>query len=166
MIMRSFPCSRSTQGGMALIVSLVFLLLMTLIGISSMQNATLQEKMAGSVKFRNESFQAAEAAMRVGEGAVAMAGYVLAKCATTPTDVKCLPPIDSGTVLTNGNGANGVLWVATTNGLYGVQLIYTLSGNSVVNSPCTGASATLYRITGVGFSGPSRSVLESIYAKC
>ncbi|MCX7079150.1 MAG: PilX N-terminal domain-containing pilus assembly protein, partial [Pseudomonas sp.] len=36
-----------SERGMALLVSLVFLLLLTLIGISSMQNATLQEKMAG-----------------------------------------------------------------------------------------------------------------------
>ncbi len=32
------------QRGMALLVSLVFLLLLTLIGLSSMQSATLQEK--------------------------------------------------------------------------------------------------------------------------
>ena len=38
----------SNQRGMALLVSLVFLLLLTLIGISSMQNANLQEKMASS----------------------------------------------------------------------------------------------------------------------
>jgi hypothetical protein len=44
------------QSGMALIVSLVFLLLLTLLGISSMQNANLQEKMAGSVSLRNVSF--------------------------------------------------------------------------------------------------------------
>lgn len=40
---------------MVLLVSLVFLLLLTLLGISSMQNATLQEKMAGSVTIRNQS---------------------------------------------------------------------------------------------------------------
>ena len=53
------------QRGMALLVSLVFLLLLTLIGLSSMQNATLQEKMAGSVSLRNQSFQGAEAASAV-----------------------------------------------------------------------------------------------------
>ena len=37
--------SSGAQRGMALLVSLVFLLLLTLIGISSMQNANLQEKM-------------------------------------------------------------------------------------------------------------------------
>lgn len=38
------PAAPRAQRGMALLVSLVFLLLLTLIGISSMQNATLQEK--------------------------------------------------------------------------------------------------------------------------
>lgn len=163
--MRSFPCSRSTQGGMALIVSLVFLLLMTLIGISSMQNATLQEKMAGSVKFRNESFQAAEAALRVGESAVSETGYTLDRCATSPTDARCLPPTDSSRITGAGTGENNYKWIATTNGLYGVQNIYT-TPLTVVNTPCSAGSTTLYRITAVGFSGPSRSVLESIYAKC
>ena len=58
---------RQTQRGMVLLVSLVFLLLLTLIGLSSMQSANLQEKMAGSVSLRNQSFQAAEAALRVSE---------------------------------------------------------------------------------------------------
>ena len=51
------PMTCYTQRGMALLVSLVFLLLLTLIGLSSMQSATLQEKMAGSVALRNQSFQ-------------------------------------------------------------------------------------------------------------
>lgn len=55
------------QRGMALLVSLVFLLLLTLIGLSSMQSATLQEKMTSSVMQRNQSFQIAEAALRMGE---------------------------------------------------------------------------------------------------
>lgn len=41
------PATPHSQRGMALLVSLVFLLVLTLIGLSSMQNATLQEKMAG-----------------------------------------------------------------------------------------------------------------------
>ena len=63
------------QRGMALLVSLVFLLLLTLIGISSMQNATLQEKMAGSLGLRNQSFQLAEAVLSVGESAVQLDSY-------------------------------------------------------------------------------------------
>ena len=74
------PATSHAQRGMALLVSLVFLLLLTLIGISSMQNATLQEKMASSVTLRNQSFQIAEAALRIGESAVQLDTYTLPVC--------------------------------------------------------------------------------------
>jgi type IV pilus assembly protein PilX len=56
------------QQGAVLIVSLVLLLVMTLIGISSMQTNTLEEKMSGNYRDKNLSFQAAEMTLREGEG--------------------------------------------------------------------------------------------------
>lgn len=147
------------QRGMALIVALVFLLLLTLLGLNSMQNATLQEKMSNSVQFRNQSFQAAEAALRVGEGAVSAATYNLALCASVAA---CAPP-DGSSVTVPGNGAF-VTWVSAgvnSNGLYAVQRIGATTGAVWIS----GQSATLYRITGVGIVGNARTVLESIYAK-
>lgn len=153
------------QQGMALLVSLVMLLLLTMIGISSMQNATLQEKMSTSVMARNQSFQLAESVLRAGETLVAPKAYTLTKCSGTAA---CAPPTDSTTVTVAGNGSNGVLWVASGKGFYAVQNIGTTM--HPVNAPdgCTGTSVsvTLYRITGVGMFGTSRSVVESIYAKC
>lgn len=90
---------RQTQRGMALLVSLVFLLLLTLIGLSSMQSANLQEKMAGSVSLRNQSFQTAEAALRIGESAVQLDSYSLAVCANT---TQCAPPAESSVVSAAG----------------------------------------------------------------
>ncbi|NUT77518.1 pilus assembly protein PilX [Pseudomonas sp. C1C7] len=149
-----------SQRGMALLVSLVFLLLLTLIGISSMQNATLQEKMAGSVSLRNQSFQAAEAVLRVGESAVQLDSYALAVCSGT---TQCAPPAESSTVKAAGvNSTSGVAWIASGNGFYGVQNIGT--SITAVNVP-SNTSATLYRVTAVGIAGSSRSVVESIYAK-
>jgi type IV pilus assembly protein PilX len=55
------------QRGVALIVSLIMLLLMTLLAISSMNTTVLEEKMAGNYKDRNMAFQAAEAGLRAGE---------------------------------------------------------------------------------------------------
>jgi type IV pilus assembly protein PilX len=148
------------QRGMALLVSLVFLLLLTLIGLSSMQNATLQEKMAGSVSLRNQSFQSAEAALRVGESAVQLDSYALAVCNGTS---QCAPPAESATVKAAGfNSTSGVTWIASGNGFYGVQNIGTTL--TAVNVP-SNTSATLYRVTAVGITGSSRSVVESIYAK-
>lgn len=151
-----FP-SGSRQRGMALVVALVFLLLLTLLGLNSMQNATLQEKMSGSVQFRNQSLQIAEAALRLGEAAVSTAGFKLNKCATV---VACAAPPDSAIIDGPGNGIN-VPWVrADTGGLYAIQnLGETDDGVRMDDTP-----ATLYRITGVGIVGNARTVLESIYA--
>jgi type IV pilus assembly protein PilX len=144
---------------MALLVSLVFLLLLTLIGLSSMQSATLQEKMTSSVMLRNQSFQMAEAALRVGESAVQVETYSLAVCTST----QCAPPVESATVTAAGrNSSSGVTWVAAAGGFYGVQNIGTTTDAVNMN----GQSVTLYRITAVAVVGNNqRSVVESIYAK-
>ncbi len=55
------------QSGAVLIVSLIMLLLLTLIGASSIQTTTLEEKMAGNIRDRNIAFQAAESAIRDAE---------------------------------------------------------------------------------------------------
>lgn len=159
--MRSPTHMQNRQQGMALLVSLVFLLLLTLIGISSMQNATLQEKMAGSVSLRNQSFQLAEATLRMGESAVQLASYTLAVCGST---AQCAPPAESATVAAAGlNSTSGVTWIAAGGGFYGVQNIGTTV--TAVNVP-SNTSATLYRVTAVGIVGNNiRSVVESIYAK-
>ena len=55
------------QRGAALIVSLVFLIVLTLLGVSSMRTTTLQERMAGNLRDSNLAFQAAEAGLRDAE---------------------------------------------------------------------------------------------------
>jgi len=152
------------QKGMVLLVSLVFLLLLTLVGVSSMQNATLQEKMAGSVMVRNQTFQAAEAVLRLGESAIQVSGYSLAACTNTVT---CAPPADSTSVSAAGNSSAGVPWIAAGGGFYVIQNIGTTT--SPVNRPPTcsaSGSVTLYRVTASVVQGVYRTVLESIYANC
>ncbi|MCO8163982.1 PilX N-terminal domain-containing pilus assembly protein [Pseudomonas sp. 21LCFQ010] len=152
------------QHGMALLVSLIFLLLLTMLGIASMQSATLQEKMAGSVTLRNTSFQTAEAVLRLGETAIMASNFSMAKC-NSPAN--CLPPAESTSLTTAGTGASGVLWVAAGGGFYGIQNL----GNTTtpISRPPTcqaGSSVTMYRVTAVVIQGASRTVLESIYANC
>jgi type IV pilus assembly protein PilX len=55
------------QRGSVLIVSLIMLLLISLIGLGSMQGTTLQERMASNLQDRNLAFQASEQALRAGE---------------------------------------------------------------------------------------------------
>ena len=55
------------QRGAVLIISLIMLLVLTLIGVTSMRTTTLEEKMAGNLRDKNLAFQAAETALRDGE---------------------------------------------------------------------------------------------------
>ncbi len=64
------------QRGSALIFSLVILLIMTLIGITSMSSSTLEEKMAANDRARKVAFQAAESALRDAETTIANRDYL------------------------------------------------------------------------------------------
>lgn len=55
------------QSGAVLVVTLVFLLVVTLIAVGSMRSTTLEEKMAGNTRDRNLAFQAAESGIREAE---------------------------------------------------------------------------------------------------
>jgi type IV pilus assembly protein PilX len=55
------------QRGAVLIVALIMLLLLTIIGLSSMRGTSLQENMAGNMRDSNLALQASEAALRKGE---------------------------------------------------------------------------------------------------
>lgn len=57
----------AAQRGIALVISLIFLLLLTLGGIAAMSTSTLEEKMSGNLKDQHIAFQAAESALRDGE---------------------------------------------------------------------------------------------------
>ena len=48
------------QRGLALFTIMIFLLVLTIIGISSMQTSSLQQIMAGNMQWNNIAFQAAE----------------------------------------------------------------------------------------------------------
>jgi type IV pilus assembly protein PilX len=61
------PGFSNTQNGMALIVSLVLLVVLTLIALAAVQNTTLEERMAGALRAENVALQAAESALREGE---------------------------------------------------------------------------------------------------
>ena len=54
----------SRQRGAALFVSLMFLIILTLLGISAANVGIMQERMAGNVRETNEAFQLAEATLR------------------------------------------------------------------------------------------------------
>ena len=64
------PPSPGKQQGIVLIVAMVMLIVMSILGISSVRGIALEEKMASNAHDRSIAFQAAEAALRAGELAV------------------------------------------------------------------------------------------------
>ena len=145
---------------MVLLISLVFLLLLSLVGLSSMQGAVAQQKMASSLWHRNQSLQRAESGLRLGESSVWRAFAGLPLCQSIVT---CAPPDESSSVVGAGtNPVSAVTWVALKDGLYGVQSLGLAIGVAQL-PPQT--LAALYRVTAVGLSGQLRTVLESVYVR-
>jgi type IV pilus assembly protein PilX len=148
------------QAGMVLLISLVFLLLLSLVGLSSIQGAVSQQKVASSLWHRNQSFQAAESGLRLGELAAQRGGIAMPVCHSIIT---CAPPAESFSLVGAGtNPVSAVTWVAFKGGFYGVQSLG--DGAGLVHLPPL-IPAALFRVTAVGLAGQSRTVLETVHAR-
>jgi type IV pilus assembly protein PilX len=149
------------QAGTVLIVSLVFLLLLSMIGLSSLQNATLQEKMAGSLNIRQATFHKAESVLRAGESRLRASGFALPVCASVAA---CAPPADAFSVTAGGRGnGSGVTWVAVDGGFYALQNFAKTKDPVNVAPEAETVEWTLYRVTAVAIQGSARTVLESVH---
>jgi len=60
-------CPLPRQRGMALIAGLIFLVILTVLGVTAMQTTTLEERIAGNTRDRNVAFQSGEVTLRDGE---------------------------------------------------------------------------------------------------
>jgi len=60
----------STQAGVTLVVSLIILVVLTILGVSSMQGTRTEIAMAGNLRESNLTFEAAEAGLRAAEAFV------------------------------------------------------------------------------------------------
>jgi type IV pilus assembly protein PilX len=67
MLLTSSLSSCHHQRGVALIMALVFLTLLTILGVTAMSSSSLEEKMATNTRDRNLAFQAAETALIAAE---------------------------------------------------------------------------------------------------
>jgi type IV pilus assembly protein PilX len=55
------------ERGVSLVVALIFLIILTILGLTAMRVATMEERMSGNSRDRSLAFQAAEAALRDAE---------------------------------------------------------------------------------------------------
>jgi len=66
--MQSVPHSRARQQGTVLVIGLIFLAMLTLMGVAAYTTATQEEKMSGNARDARRAFEAAESSLRDCEG--------------------------------------------------------------------------------------------------
>ena len=154
------------QQGMALVISLIFLVMVSLLGMASMRGAQLQEKMAGNQKEALQALQAAEAGLRAAERYIEAGN-------SGPYDNSAGLYEFIDTVVDPASPSTA--WRTYTNsGLAGrapeyfiERLPYTQGGSEslAVDEPIS--ERRLYRITarGFGLSDESRVLLQSTYSR-
>jgi type IV pilus assembly protein PilX len=168
--------------GATLITVLVLLLVMTLIGIVGIRGTLMEERMSASLYDRSLAFQAAEAALRVGESVAAgrpptpAAGTCVAGLCGFPL-TNAAPHWESTAVWENARIATVELDGKVATPKYIIELLADgvpprgscVTDGDVSESVCTG-SERRYRITArsqeadPAATGRSSVTLQSIYA--
>lgn len=166
------------QRGVTLIVALIFLAVLTLLGVTAARVMSQEERMAGNARDRDMAFQAAEAALNVAENSVP--GYPATFPATTIetpganglyTYSQCLPNSQAywngaGDKDCNGNTKAGFDWTAAnaTITISGLDDVAEQSKYIVEKMPDL-AGAKRYRVTARGVGGDANAVviLQAVY---
>lgn len=170
------PTSITAQRGMALVISLVFMLMLAIIGASALRGTLMQERMAGNTRDTNTAFQAAEAALREAEqwlqganvGPFDGSGGRYRECAPGNTTTACRPP-DWAERSSTG-------WATVTDAIAGVSAPpqYYLEKLPPIPDPQAPLDADravpmleLYRVTarGFGVSDSAVVVLQTVYRR-
>ena len=168
--------ARSRQRGVTLVVVLILLVVVTLIALASLRGTLLEERMSTNVLDRSYSFQAAEAALRVGETVASQkpplpaSGCDKGLC-NIPDPVNA-PVWDNEAVWASAPEATVDLGVKTARPRYIVELLAsnvppkgscTTSGD-VSETTCSGTESR-YRITARSEADGRASVmLQTIFA--
>ncbi|RNL60039.1 pilus assembly PilX family protein [Zhongshania marina] len=160
----------SRQRGAVLIVSLVFMLILTVIAAASMQSSTLQERMTGNAKDTNLAFQAAEAGLREAEA-------VLSQINVGPFDGSngmyrhCVDPTDTTTACVepawSDHSSVGWLVMAADVIPYAAkppeyiieELVSIDSENDVLDADRSITPLIYYRVTARGYGASNRSMV-------
>jgi type IV pilus assembly protein PilX len=89
-MMTQLPTQFSREQGLVLVTGLIFLLILTIIGITAMNSTVLSEKMAQNLRDANSAFSASESALTDGERWVqsqTVVPTVVTSCGTPPCQV-------------------------------------------------------------------------------
>jgi len=164
----------STQRGTTLVISLLILLVMTLIGVTSMSSSNMEEKMAGNDRDFNLAFYAAEAALRQAEDYIANNIVSTAAFGGGTTGLYALnsnPDIYAASTWTNSITYSGTIDGVSSQPKYIIEIM-GIVGNDDVNVAGYGESSgsgkiTTFRITarGTGGSDGAVSMMQAYYGR-
>jgi type IV pilus assembly protein PilX len=165
---RVSPAGRRRQQGIALVIALVLLVIMSLVGLNGLRSVTLEERMTAHTYDRSLSFQATEAALRDAEEFVETTKPAPANGCNQGV---CAPPSPTATPrwldpnFDSWRSANAVdSGSVTITPEYFVEYL----GNTFECYPGSGVLMTCrrYRITARSNAGDDRAavMLQSIYA--
>lgn len=172
---RSYPGPRHERG-ITLVVSLLFLLLLTIMGVTSMTTGTLQEKMAGNMRDMDIGLQSAEASLRYGEELFAQSFSASTEAPQPLSGLNNLWPRDAVTPTDTDNlawwTANGIPYM--NDGSNQISEAYEDPRHvtqeideklTETANPNAKQRTLYYRVTarGVGGTGMSETILQSHY---
>lgn len=108
------PSARRRQSGAALIVGLIFLVMLTMIGVTAARMSSLEERMSGNLRDRAIALQAAEMALRDAERDINNAVPAYARNITGLSEFSADCGASTATTADNGLCYNGIAGYGTT----------------------------------------------------
>lgn len=185
-LMNNPPHPRKSNAGMALVIALIFLLVLTLLGVASLSSNSAQERMTYATTDYSRAFQAADSAVSQGER------YISSQVASAP--LRCATPSPGCYILTTvhsdssflGSGSasfwstngmsfgttynpDGSVSTRTNNGLtrlsntpqYIVEYIGQDDSSVASGKPNSAPMACYYRVTGQSTGAGTNSQLTA-----
>ncbi len=176
------PISKVKQNGSAIIICLMLLTIATLIALNAVNSTVLEQKMAGNIRNKQLSFQAAESGLRAGEQSAALLANVTIFDGTNGLFPRSLPGDVKGSA---GAIATFPVWenlqdsewadAIATPGLYGTpEFIIEDFSESPRDRDCQfekpiqpGCMLPVYRITAraSGLNDNTVSIIQSTYKR-
>lgn len=171
----------SAQRGVVLIVCLVFLALLTLMGVSGMDSSVTEERMASNMQDYNQAFEAAEVAIEAGEAWLSARINLPTTNSAGTADVWTAngPDPDADAIswwlerdaawwAANADAAAGVGEVSAQPRYVVEEIFSSTDGQSLaIGTGELSQTRVLHRVTarGVGSSGNSEVLIQSTYIR-
>ena len=164
------------QRGAVLVVGLLLLIVMTVLGISSLKTVTLEERMSANVYDRSLAFQAAEAALRAGEKKALLQSQKIPPNGDFPNygkgpSCQCSDGLCTQECENAWDDKNFKNWaeVSSLSGISGTpKYVVEFIGDGFPcdpMDPINNRNCSIYRITASSHPGPDRAqvILQSLY---